>query len=54
MDEKQGGLSEKGMEKIVRAILLSMLGLLIVVMLSLRACEEVIKNEQQETTEQTE
>ena len=47
-DQREGGISEKKMEKVVRNILLGMLGVVVVVMLSLRACEEVIKKEQRE------
>jgi hypothetical protein len=45
-DQKQGGISEKKMEKIVSRILVGMLVVVVVVLLSLRAYEEVIKEQQ--------
>jgi hypothetical protein len=47
-DQKEGGISDKNMEKTVRNILLGLMGILIITLLSLRACEEVIKKEQRE------
>lgn len=45
-DQKQGGISEQKMEKVVRRILIGMLTVVIVVLLALRAYEEVIKEQQ--------
>jgi len=46
-DQKEGGISEKKMEKTVRNVLLVMLGIVIITLVSLRIYEEVLKNEQQ-------
>lgn len=50
-DQKEGGISEKNMEKTVRNVLLGMLGVVIITLISLRVYEETLKTEQKEVGE---
>jgi len=47
-DNKEGGISEKKMEKIVRNILIGMMSIVVITLLSMRGCEEYIKYEQKQ------